>query len=311
MAEVRSRGIPLQICSAGPIRFQRYLQIARNFRRFDVLHIHSPRGLSYIAPIIPFFFRKTIVYTRHGLDPLNSMFWNLIHWLMRPFLDHVTFVTKSGYDVFKKNHEWNEAKMRVITNGVYVPNTSAPQPSKPLRFGSVGRMVGLKGQVNLLAAISQLEAQFGEASRDEFVLKFFGAGPLEAELRQQAEAIGVGLIEFCGEVQDLDKIYSEIDVIVVASESEGLSMVIIEAMARGIPAIGTDVGGNPTLIHDGKTGLLVPYGDVDALCRAMRTVLDDVSAIRAYGIEAKNLISQSFSLMNTHKQYIECYEKLR
>lgn len=309
VAAVKARNIPLQICAAGPMRIQRYMQIASCFKRFDVLHIHSPRGLRYIAPIIPFFFSKTIIYTRHGLDPLDSSNWRFIHKMMRPFIDYVTFVTQSGYDVFRENHHWDEAKMRVVTNGVYVPDSAAIQPGKPLRFGSVGRMVRLKGQLNLLAAISQLEACYGEKSTQEFVLKFFGTGPMETDLRQQAATIGTGLVEFCGEVQDLEAIYSDIDVIVVASESEGLSMVIIEAMARGIPAIGTDVGGNSTLIHEGTTGLLVPYGSVDALAKAMMKLLENNQLIKDYGVAAKRLISDQFSLLDTHTAYMQSYQK--
>lgn len=309
VAAVKSRDIPLQLCSAGGTRIGRYRCIASHFKRFDVLHIHSPRGLRYIAPIIPFFAGKTIIYTRHGLDPLDSPYWTFIHKMMRPFIDYVTFVTSSGYDVFQQNHHWDENKLRVVTNGVYVPESAAAIPGKPLRFASVGRMVRLKGQPNLLAAVSQLEAHFGEKSAEEFVLKFFGIGPMEAELRQQAGDIGDGLVEFCGEVQDLEAIYSDVDVIVVASESEGLSMVIIEAMARGIPAIGTDVGGNSTLIHEGETGLLVPYGSVEALAEAMLKLLNNTQLITDYGVAAKRLISEQFSLLDTHKAYMQCYLK--
>lgn len=308
-AVVKARDIPLQICAAGPMRIQRYMRIARCFKRFDVLHIHSPRGLRFIAPIIPFFSSKIIIYTRHGLDPLNSFSWRLIHKLMKPFIDHVTFVTQSGCDVFRQNHHWDEAKMRVVTNGVYVPDSGATQLGKPLRFGSVGRMVRLKGQPILLAAISQLEDHYGGESAQEFVLKFFGTGPMETELRQQAEAIGKGLVEFCGEVQDLESIYSDIDVVVVASESEGLSMVIIEAMARRIPAIGTNVGGNPTLILNGKTGLLVPYGSVDELAQAMMKLLENSQLIKDYGVAAKSLISEQFSLLDTHIAYMQSYQE--
>ena len=116
-----------------------------------------------------------------------------------------------------------------------------------------------------------------------------------------------GLIEFFGESTDVEKIYNGIDVIVVASQSEGLSMVIMEAMARAKPAIATDIGGNSNLVHDGKTGILVPYGSAEALAAAMREILADLDLVEKYGMEARELIKKNFSLMNTHRAYLNCY----
>ena len=305
---VRAAGIPLTVCGAAMGRLRRYRCILAAVRHHDVAHIHSPRGLRYLAPLIPFFGSRKIVYTRHGLDPLNSPSWRLLHILVRPFIDFITFVTESSHDVFTQNHHWPQHKLVVITNGVPVPDVVKGMPEKPIRLGSVGRMVGLKGQSILLDAISLLAQEYGDAAPRQFKLKFFGAGPLENDLRDQARGIGDGLVEFCGEVQDLEEIYDNLDVIVVASESEGLSMVIIEAMARGLPAIATDVGGNPTLVRHHKTGLLVPYGSADALAQAIRELLDDVEKIERYGTAAQTMIEREFSLERTHRAYLQIYQ---
>ena len=198
--------------------------------------------------------------------------------------------------------------MRVITNGAYVPEEVSRVPSEVLRFGSVGRMVALKGQSILLDAISILAETLGQAAQEKFQLKFYGAGPVEEDLREQASKLPQGLVEFCGEVDDLELIYENLDVLVVSSRSEGLSMVIIEAMARRIPTVATEVGGNPTLVRPGNTGILVPYGDPRSLAEAMLEFVQDRSKVKDYGETARELIEDKFSLAKTHQAYLECYQ---
>ncbi len=85
-------------------------------------------------------------------------------------------------------------------------------------------------------------------------------------------------------------------------------MVIIEAMARGIPVIATAVGGNPTLVKDGVTGILVPYGDIAAMKNAIRQFIDKPELVQLYGEGARKLVSEQYSLVNTHRKFLERYQ---
>ncbi len=304
---VKERGIPLSVSENTPNRFRRYAGILRTAKKFDVVHCHSPRALLYLSPIVPLFAGKRFIYTRHGLEPLSAAKWIFMHKVLHPFIYCVTFVTQSGCEVFKTQHKWDEAKLRVINNGVFVPENYSVSKKYPVRFGSVGRMVALKGQPILLEAVKLLAQELGESAKSRFTLKFFGGGPLESQLRDQAAAFTPGLVEFCGEQSDLEKIYQSIDVLIVASQSEGLSMVIMEAMARGRPAIATDVGGNSTLVKNFETGLLIPFGSAAQLASAMRNILNNPELIEEYGVNARELIKNDFSLVNTHRDYLKCY----
>lgn len=304
----RNSGTPFTVCDSGHSRFKRYKQILALVKDFDVVHVHSPRALIFIAPLVPFFRGTKIVYTRHGLEALASLKWKLLHIAMRPFIDYITFVAQSGREAFTANHRWNAEKTRVVSNGVYVREGDPGPVKHPLRFGSVGRMVALKGQPILLDALAGLTQELGSTAADRFSLSFFGAGPMEQKLREQASRMPPGLVEFCGEVPDVDAIYEQIDVLVVASRSEGLSMVIMEAMARGKPAIATDVGGSSTLVKTDKTGILVPYGNTQALQEAIRKLIDDVDLVKEYGLAARELIKAGFSLESAHRSYLECYQ---
>ncbi|MBL4820882.1 MAG: glycosyltransferase family 4 protein [Gammaproteobacteria bacterium] len=306
---VKSHNIPLMFSGKGKNRLLRYFYLLKVFRKFDVIHLHSRGAFRFTAPILPFLNRTKVIYTRHGLFPDDSLGLKLVYFFLRPFIDYVTFVTESGLEVFTANHKWKLENLAVVRNGVFVPDLVCVPPVSPVRFGSVGRMVPVKGQDKLLKAAIELENKFkgSAAGRLSFELKFVGDGPLEPLLREQAKGITEGIVEFCGEEPNIEKIYEGIDVLVVTSNSEGLSMVIMEAMARGIPAIATDVGGNGTLVHDNETGLLVKEQSPEAICDAMLRVVKDLNLISRLGKSARNLIGSEFSLLKTHEAYLQCY----
>jgi len=307
VAQVRGGDIPLTISASGSGRLGRYRQLVRIAKRFDVIHVHSPRTLAYLVPILPLLSRRRVIYTRHGLDPLSSLKWKLVHALARPCIDRVSFVTRSGYDVFRQHHRWPAKRLVVINNGVVLPQTGTRKATLPLRFGSVGRMVTLKGQHHLLNAIPLLAAAVDGPLEEYCQLHFFGSGPVENDLKQQVADLSIDIVTFHGEQSDIDQIYDQIDVLVVTSQSEGLSMVIIEAMARRIPAIATDVGGNPSLVIAGETGLLIPYGSPDAISRAMLTFIAKPELADQLGSTARGLVASKFSMANTYEQYLACY----
>lgn len=303
---VKKHQLPNTVSKKTQGRWQRYRDIHALFQQFDVIHIHSPKVLSFLLPVLLVNLRKRIIYTRHGLDPLNGWHWRLIHFVVRPAIDWVTFVTHAGKDVFTNSFGWPESMTRVIENGVCVPDTCQINTRPPIRLGSVGRMVELKGQDNLLKAISLLASQ-GLPMRGNYSLHFYGNGPQEQQLRETAAGIDAENIVFHGMESDINKIYQEIDVLVVASRSEGLSMVIIEAMARGKPAIATRVGGNPSLVLPDVTGVLVEFGDVQGMAAALKAMILDPAQIERLGNGARAFISQNYSLTRTHQGFLACY----
>lgn len=307
VAVANQGGIPLQVSEKSQGRFSRYQEIRKLTDGLDVLHLHSPYALKFLGPLLPFLKVRKIVYTRHGLEALDKARWKLTHFLSRPFIHQTTFVAQSGYDVFLANQHWNEERMRVISNGVFTPDSYQCSTAVPVRFGSVGRMVPVKAQWDLLEAVDRLSRILGPEFANKFELKFFGSGPLEGQLREQAEGLSLDNIAFCGEEPDIEKIYEQIDVIVVSSESEGLSMVIMEGMARGRPAIATDVGGNSTLVKQKETGLLVPYKEPEKLAQAMQQFINKPDLVERYGSNARKLIEQEYSLQNAHRAYLACY----
>ena len=305
-AEAVKFGIPLQIGRPDGFIVSRLVDLHSKIKNADVIHIHSWGIIRFLLFLLPFLAGKKIVYTRHGLNRLDNFRWKVMHQLIRPFVDYVTFVTEAGLNVFAENHAWNPAKLRVIENGVYIPGESSRVIGNPVNLGSVGRMVKLKGQAVLLKTVGAM-IQGNEAGPD-FKVHFYGDGPEEEELKKQGESlVRDGKVEFHGSVMDRDEIYNTMDILVVCSETEGLSLVIMEAMARGICVVATNVGGNPSLIKDQETGCLYEYGDAQRLQEILANLLHEPALIRQLGEAGKQFIVSRYSLEKTNQMYLDCY----
>lgn len=138
------------------------------------------------------------------------------------------------------------------------------------KVASIGRLVPWKGFQGLIQAV---------ALTDTASLIIAGEGPLRAELGTLAEKKLPGRHVFTGALSHADTlaIIKSADVFVLNSSYEGLSHVLIEALALGVPIIATRVGGNPEVIADGENGLLIPAGDTQALREKLALVFADAS----------------------------------
>ena len=154
----------------------------------------------------------------------------------------------------------------------------------------VGAPWYLKGADLLIEAFQGLAVDFPDVK-----LKLLGYYPDIEQLK--ALTAGLGQIEILKarpnpEVLDL---ISQATIFVLPSRCEGTPRVVIEAMASGVPVIGSDVGGIPYLIRDGETGFVVPVGDVSALRARLRQLLSDAELRRSMGERARERAHVHFS----------------
>ena len=165
-------------------------------------------------------------------------------------------------------------------------------------------MVPLKNQICLLKAISLMP----EVLANKFEIHFFGNGPCEDLLKSAAaESAFPDNVYFHGMLVDREEIYKYIDVMVVTSEMEGLSIAILEAMARRIPVLATKVGGNPKLVQSNVTGQLFNYNDDKELSRLLTDIAENPQLIEKWGSEAYQLVEQDYSLETVAQKYMKLY----
>jgi len=277
--------------------------------KFNIVHVHSSWALITLSLIIKTLRRKNIVYTRHNCDRLNTRKWKRIHSLLKNNLLGITFVSEESQRAFEENYSYLQAPKKVIPNGVVLPKQNRfleEVTNNKLRLGSVGRMVALKNQICLLKAVCQIET-----SQNEIELHVFGDGEQFDSLKSYAdEKLSNHVVNFHGNVRDRETIYNNIDILVVTSETEGLSLAIMEAMSYEIPVIATDVGGNPELVKNGINGYLFPYNDYNTLAHYIGRLVKDKQELESLGKESKKLIEQNYSISTSAYNYRKIYRRL-
>jgi len=299
----REQGIRVQ-CVDIAQRVKRLHTLHKALQPYAVIHLHSPYALLNLLPLLPLLRNKRLIYTRHGAGEFDSAFWRWVHRFAQPYIHKVSFVSEQGRSVFLRNQRWPEQQLQVIENGVALPGGVNHQPEAHLRLGMVGRMVRLKAFHHLLSALARLDKEL----KSSLQIHLFGDGPCRADLQQQADSeLRDVAVVFHGMQSDQEAIFSAFDLLVVCSETEGLSMAIIEALARGIPVIATNVGGSPRLVMPDETGWLYEYGDIDALTQLIDAVYQQRDVWSQLSDNCVAHIRSHFSIVGCADNYAQLY----
>jgi glycosyltransferase involved in cell wall biosynthesis len=205
----------------------------------------------------------------------------------------------------KEHYNAPPRHVEVLSNGVdtgrFVPQPDASaylykkygiEPGTALIL-FVGRFAARKGLPYLLQAFAHLGRERNAGAH----LLLTGEGPLRAQLAAQAERQGIAnKLTFTGklDVDDLVRHYAGATVFVLPSSYEGQGIVLLEAMACGLPCIATNNSAIPELVIPGETGYLVEYGKVEELSRAFAHVLDDGASRQRMAENARKRILQEY-----------------
>lgn len=183
-----------------------------------------------------------------------------------------------------------------------------PRPDRPFTIGFLGRMVEEKGVRLILPAFAQLPAGVH--------LRMVGGGPLRDELREQSQSMGLSdRVAFIDQVAstDMPAQYAAIDALILPSLTrpnwkEQFGRVLVEAMACGVPVIGSDSGAIPGVI--GAGGLIIPEGDVPALADAMRRLLSDPDLRQRLGQAGRAHVLANFTHASIAQATVDVYRQL-
>jgi glycosyltransferase involved in cell wall biosynthesis len=180
-------------------------------------------------------------------------------------------------------------------------------PEDDLVFGAVGRLAPIK---NFDAAIELFRRFRLTRSTNEAWLVLVGTGPAESQLRTAAKESGlVDWIKFPGPTDRAWEVYNGIDVFLMTSESEGLPLALLEAMASGCCPIAMAVGGVPEVVSENSSGWLIPNGDYGAFVRAMDAAANLERARRAaIAAKGRELVSKRFNSESQIKKIVDIIE---
>lgn len=181
--------------------------------------------------------------------------------------------------------------------------------STPAKLLAVGRFVEKKGFIYLIQACRHLKQL-----NVDFQLSLVGDGPLKAALEQEVAKLDLGdRVIFTGpkSTEEVRQAMTEADVVIVPSvtsttgEMEGLPVVIMEAMATGVPVVASAHSGIPEIVQDGKTGYLTPEKDAQAIAQAIVKTLQEPSP--AMIENAYRLVEQTFNIDRVAEQRLELF----
>jgi glycosyltransferase involved in cell wall biosynthesis len=191
----------------------------------------------------------------------------------------------------------------VIPNGVDLTAFPARRPADRVRrFITVANLRSEKNHETLLGAAAPLLRAYPDL---EF--QIVGDGPRRRELEQLARDRGVSRVTFLGHREDVASLLAAADAFVLPSRSEAFPNGAIEAMAAGLPVVASAIGGLLDLIQDGRTGLLVPVGDPEALGAAMRSLIESPDRAVAIGRAARADVQQRYSFDRMVSSFEQLY----
>lgn len=177
----------------------------------------------------------------------------------------------------------------------------------PATVTYIGRLHRQKGLDVLLRAFAQLRPRL----RHRVVLRLVGEGPMRPHLQALAEQLGVTQdVDFVGRRDDVTADLDGADVFVLPSYAEGLSNALLEAMAHGVPSVGSDVPGNRDVIIDGVSGLVAAAGDPWDLASALERLLRDHALRHRLGTTARQTAKRHYSFEVVADRYMDLYATL-
>lgn len=286
----------------------------------QVVHVHwpMPHALPGAAARRASGGRAALVCTYYGVELrwVNAR----LRWL-RPALrwsirtaDAVTAISRATAELVR---QVGGREAAVLPYGAAVKDDGAPPARSalsgdgPLRLLFVGRLVERKGVEVLVRAAARL------AERRDVRLVVVGEGKREAEIRRTAREVGLeGRVEMTGRVSpaELERRYGEADIFVLPAvvdakgDTEGLGVVLLEALRFERPVVASRVGGIPDVVEPRRSGWLVPPGDPDALARTLEQVAADPETARRVAREGRRWARQRFGWEGIVASTLRLYE---
>jgi glycosyltransferase involved in cell wall biosynthesis len=331
LGEIEAQGIPVSEYRVRslwkPPALARQLGLAADMRRDRIEIVHSynfyanvfavPAARLAGVPVVIASIRDAGVY----LTPAQKR----VQRFVARFADCV-LVNAESIRQWLIGEDYPQEKIRIVRNGIDLSKFAQARSGAGIRrelglpadaplvvtLARVNPQKGLEYFIDAAAAVGRRfpDARFLVVGEGLFGHKGGVARDVayQRELERRAARLGLGeRVLFTGFRADVPELLSEASVSVLPSLSEGLSNTLLESMAAGVPAVATTVGGNPELIEDGSSGLLVPPRDAGALARAMVAILGDRDLARTLGEEAKRRVVEHFSLERMVRETEDLY----
>lgn len=298
-------------------------RLAQTLKKEDVtiLHTHNWIPLFYGSFAAAISRTPIKIHTKHGSDISTSK--SIVRILRRCIsvtIDKCIAVSDDVKNALRCGYGFNPRKIVVVKNGIDTKrhNTIA-EGSRELKraemgvrngthvIGIVARLSDEKDHLNLLRSIP---AVVSSVRGKDFKLVIVGDGPCRENLIGTVRQLQISKkVIFLGDRSDVPELMNAFDTFILSSVTEGISLTLLEAMATGLPVVATNVGGNPEVVVDGVTGILVPPKDPEKMAEAIIRLLQNRELAKQMGDAGRKRVEEKFSLERMVREYENIYEE--
>jgi phosphatidylinositol alpha-mannosyltransferase len=293
------------------LRFKRQAREVLRAHRFDILHFHEP-FVPFLSPTMLDASETVNIATFHAFGGFSPSYWIGSKFTGRLAGRLHGRIAVSGAARHFINRYF-PGDYRIIPNGVDLDRFAAAEPFEELRDGTlnilfVGRFEERKGLIHLLKAYHRLRKRKVDAR-----LLVVGAGPKEREYRRYVGLRGIRDVEFLGRVDDEDKVryFASADIYCAPNTGqESFGIVLLEAMAAGVPIVASDIHGFKRVVERNVQGILVEPRNPRALAAALYTLARDPDLRDEMG-EAGRTRAPEFSWDRVTERIVDYYYETR
>jgi glycosyltransferase involved in cell wall biosynthesis len=315
-AQLRQVGVPVHVLPESSLSFPQIVrQAARLLRglRVDVLHSHRYKE-HYLAALLSAWTGARLVATVHGLpEPARrrrtwyALQTGLTFQVLRSQFDAVTAVSASMQRVLVDVYRLRAERVHVVVNGIAIPDKVVREAGKrPLHVGSVGRLVAVKRYELFLEVAAVVRRLFPDVQ-----FSVLGDGPDREMLLRKARALGIhDCFRVVEPMADPRPYYQSLDVYMNTSESEGLPLSVLEAMASGVPVVAAAVGGIPEVVGHGIHGRLVDSSRAQDYAEPCAELLANRPLRAQLAAQCRERVQAEFSADVMASRYADLYERV-
>ncbi len=290
------------------LNFSLLQQLKKEIEDHEIDIVHCQRHKSTVYGTFASIFAQNdvkVITTVHGRSRTGSINRKLLNFLILNRVSKIIAVSNAvKVDIRQSNWLLNSDKIITVYNGIDTSRFDSALSKQDARnklglpeskfiFGTAGRLTKVKAHHMLLTAFAMIYKD-----NKECCLVIAGDGSLKEELELQAESLGITNVTFfTGQRNDIPEVLRALDVFVLPSLSEGHPLVLLEAMAAGLPLIATNVGGIPEILYEPHSARLISPGNVEELVNAMTILYSESESHReSTGKEFRTRVNDRFTI---------------
>ena len=290
----------------------------RKLNYMDVIHVQWPIPNGLGALFLKTFYKIPYINTIYGEEVyLSNRYYTMP--IIKLFVNNAskTITISSGSLKACLESGLREENLEILPFGVdtnFFRPIDVQKDKEIFQILSVGYLIERKGFEYLIKAVKEVLKDY-----DNVKLKIVGSGPLECQIKKLIKDLKLeNNIQILSNVSDeqLLELYNLSDLFVLPSivdsqgNTEGLGVVLLEAMACGLPVIASNIGGIPDIVNDGETGLLVPEKNFKEISKSIAELIENEDLKKKIAIEGYKMIKEDFSWEKIAKGYITIYNAI-